>query len=296
MSQVFIRIDESHSSPEQLNAAWMRVDNEGQASPITRGPLSEAANQTLGAKVVLLVPSNDILLTQVAIPTQNRQRLLKAIPYAVEDQVIGDVEDMHFAVGERDDEKGYMTAVVDRRKMDYWQAQLLQNGLIADYVIPDVLAIPAQDDGWGLVVEEQTTLVRNQRYPSFAVDTENLGRVLPLAVKEVGEDLPGHITAWQCAANEQDVARIIPVVDERIELRTEECPKGLLGLIADNGFDAKTSLNLLQGDYSRREQVGKYLRPWFLTSILFGIWFVIQLALAITQGFTFNSELDQLRT
>ena len=64
-----------------------------------KGDAAALAEAALDRINIVIVPSEDVLVTTVTLPKMNRSRLLQAIPYALEEQVIEDVDTMHFAAG-----------------------------------------------------------------------------------------------------------------------------------------------------------------------------------------------------
>ena len=92
--QLFIRLD----SPSPGLASWMV---EGEITMSGEGKLTAAAALASGRRVIVLVPGSDVLLVQAAVPTRKRERVLQAIPFALEDQLAGDVERLHFAIARR---------------------------------------------------------------------------------------------------------------------------------------------------------------------------------------------------
>ncbi len=49
--------------------------------------------------VVLIIPSEKVVCHHVPFDEKNNRHFLKALPYEIEDHVMGDVEELHFAVG-----------------------------------------------------------------------------------------------------------------------------------------------------------------------------------------------------
>ena len=88
------------------------------------GALKDAAAMAVGKQVIVLVPGTDVILTSVTVPTRNRNRMAAAVPYLLEEQLAADVDESHFALGERDAEGRVAVAVVSRARMDAWLAAL----------------------------------------------------------------------------------------------------------------------------------------------------------------------------
>ena len=73
----------------------------------------------------VIVPASVVLLTEVNIPPASRQRLRQMLPFAVEDRILTDPENVHVAAGPRLAngatpvaviEKGWLAAVIERLK------------------------------------------------------------------------------------------------------------------------------------------------------------------------------------
>ena len=79
-------------APDQ--AEWLYPN-----SAARRGSLSELAAQTMGARLLLIAPGEAITLHRVPLPSRKRSTWARAIPYALEDQVVEDIEALHFALG-----------------------------------------------------------------------------------------------------------------------------------------------------------------------------------------------------
>ena len=79
-----------------------------------------------GQRVVVLVSGADGLLTRVSIPGSSRQKLLRAVPYALEEQLSEDVDNLHFALGTTLEDEGWPVAVIRKQFMDELTAEFLR--------------------------------------------------------------------------------------------------------------------------------------------------------------------------
>src|SRR6185503_9987760 len=52
-------------------------------------------------KIIVLVPGEHVLLTQVTMPHMSSGRLVKALQFALEDQLTEPPSELHFALGSR---------------------------------------------------------------------------------------------------------------------------------------------------------------------------------------------------
>jgi general secretion pathway protein L len=229
---------------------WLLADEQGQArSPVQAGAPDPGV---IGAspRVVVLVPGAEVLLSEARIPGRNRQRALRAIPFALEERLASDVDKLHFALGPVQDGDRFPVAVVDRSRMDAWAALLQDLGIHAHQWVPDVLALPVADDGaWSLMVDEGMVLVRNGPYSGFASETESLNTLLSLFRSR--EQLPGKAAVFGPTLLDP----------EGIETAFSDTDSHTLEILA-RGWAQGPGIDLLQGAYSRREQWGRLLRPW----------------------------------
>ena len=86
---------------------WLRAD-----SAIQRGSWAELAEQTAGSRLLLIAPGEAITLHQVPLPSRKRSTWARAVPYALEDQVVEDIETLHFALASAPDGDCLPVAVV----------------------------------------------------------------------------------------------------------------------------------------------------------------------------------------
>jgi len=231
---------------------WLLLDEQGQGKgPVQSGAPDEGVINSIH-HVVVLVPGCELSLFEVQVPGRNRQRVIRAVPYVLEEQLADEVEDLHFALGAVGEDNRYPVAIVERSRMDYWQDLLRERGISASQWVPDILAVPS-DGGWSLLVDGGMVLVRSGNYAGFATDSENL----EFSMLQVKEQAP-------------ESARVFgsTVLDlQGVDLDLVEDPAQPLELLA-RGYTQGPVIDLLQGAYSRREEWGRLFRPWKTSAAL----------------------------
>ncbi|HQU14850.1 MAG: type II secretion system protein GspL [Chromatiales bacterium 21-64-14] len=271
---IYIRLGEAGAP-----AAWLLWDTTGHVrTPVRNGTLEEAAGDAAGRFVVVLVPGDQVTLAHAKVPTSQRQRMIRAIPYALEEHLAEDVDRLHFALGGQDPERGVAVAAVSRAAMDGWLEQLTAAGLHADALIPDTLSLPLKPDRWTAFLEPHRCVLRTGEHAGMVIDPDNLAQFLQIASQE--GDPPHGVHLYH------DPATPVPAgLDEApLERSTEEHAGSLMDLLATLGpipEPARRGINLLQGAYSRREQLGRILRPWRATAALLGVWLLLGMGLQI---------------
>lgn len=283
--QLFIRLpNKASAAPAQMS--WVLRENDQRPVEFS-GDLREAAAQAVGARVTILVPSTDVLLAQVELPGLKGQRLAKAVPYALEEQLADDVDNLHVAVGARDAAGQLASAVVSRATLETWLGQCRGAGLHPDVVSPEVFGIdwPGEETGgWSLLVEEGQALLRTDTQMGLAFDTGNALPVMRAALDSAADQQPPIIKVTDCGGQDftgTETWRELQALCEQEGVVLTHHLAHLPGsAMLAQGFDEDTAINLLQGDYSIRGQLRKFFLPWRPVLVLVGIWLLLQVALS----------------
>ncbi|HRD65870.1 MAG TPA: type II secretion system protein GspL [Candidatus Competibacter sp.] len=255
---------------------------------VQRGSLAELAAQAGGARQILIAPGETSILHPIAVPGRKRSAWARAVPYALEDQVIEEIESLHFALGSVPDGGWLPVAVVGHAALRAWMGACDQAGLAPAAVVPEPLLLPWQDGDWSIVLEERRAVVRIGRQEGFATERDALGLLLSQTLVEAGDAKPRRLRIWGSAAAEFAE----PAIAE-IERVVEADPIEPLQLFAAT-YQPGTVLNLLQGSYSRQAQWGRWLRPWRVTAALAGLWLLVQGCAQVYENWRLRQELVSL--
>ncbi|MDG4551992.1 MAG: type II secretion system protein GspL [Candidatus Contendobacter sp.] len=234
---------------------------------IRRGALAELAGQTAGPRLVLIAPSEAITLRQVALPSRKRSTWTRAVPYALEDQVVEDVEALHFALGGPPDGDRLPVAVVNREVLRGWLDVCAQAGLVPVAIVPEPLLLPWREGDWSVLLEERRAVARTGRWDGFATERDVLELLLSRAMTEAGDAKPRRLRVW---------GHPPPTLTEAgLESRIEDSAPEPLQVFAST-YQAAAVINLLQGSYSPQARWGPRLRPWRAAAALASAWLLIQ--------------------
>ncbi|MDG4553492.1 MAG: type II secretion system protein GspL [Candidatus Competibacter sp.] len=262
-------------------AEWLRPDGE-----IQRGPLTDLAVRAGGARLVLAAPGEAVTLHRLALPGRKRSTWARAVPFALEDYLIEDIEALHFALGGVVDDGHLPVAVVDRGLLRAWLDVCEQAGLAPTAVIPDPLLLPWHIDEWSVFLEERRALVRTGRWEGFATECDNLSLLLNRALAETGDAKPRCLRVWGTPPTE--------LAETGIELSRVDAPAEPLALFAAS-YQPTAILNLLQGAYGRQAHWGRWLRPWRAAALLAGITLLAQGVGQAYEHWRLQRELTTLR-
>lgn len=290
--RLFLRL---FNGSAQKNVSWLRYGAETRgvaigSDKICHGTLQEAAIEAHGCEVIVLVPASDVLLTRVDVPGRQRQQWKRAVPYALEEQLATEVDSQHFALGDRGEDGNVKVAVVSHELMQQWHDMLSAVGIEPAMMMPDVLMLPWREGTWTVFVDQQMALVRTGEVSGFAVDASNLVAVMVLLIAEQSVSPEAIVLIGsQQASVQQDMVEN----DCEVPLETLD-DQDVIGQMMV-GFEHGKVLNLFQGEFSRREQLGKMLRPWRVAAILAGVWLLSAFAMLINDYSSLTKREAALR-
>jgi len=125
---------------------WRRVAASGAVRQGNQRGLEGLAS---AEEVIVWVPAAEALLLHARLPTRSEAKIVRALPYALEEQLIEPPERLHFAFTQ-EAEGELAVAVASRERMDRWLSALAAAGLEATRLAPVTLSLPLADRAWTL--------------------------------------------------------------------------------------------------------------------------------------------------
>ncbi len=261
--------------------------------PVVKGTLEEAAFAAVGHRVVCLVPTIEVLLTETALPTRNRQRILEAVPYALENQLAMDVENLHFAIEvERPPSDKVSVAVVDRTRMTQWMEQLGKAGIEPQVMLPDVLCLPWEQGTWTVLVDGDNALVRTGEHHGVSMDLCNFPSLIKRMLTDAGESRPARLDVLVCGDADIGISEA-GLGEPPPRLNVHTCETDALNVLAGGCADLPP-LNLLQGDYRIVQKHIQQLRPWIPALVLGGVLAILVIASNVVEYLHLQKEEQRL--
>lgn len=271
--------------PKPDIAQWIAPDGVGQVGQVAEGPLTEAAAGAQGCRVLAMVPAAEVLLTRVQVPGRNRQRIRKAVPYALEEQLADDVEALHFALGPQRSQGGVDVAVVKAQRMREWLEPLRRAGLNPQWLVPESLVLPFTEGEWIVWVDAEQCIGRTGLAAGFGIDRDNLEEYLNILMAQ-SESPPARIRVYVT----EDFANF-SLSGDLFEVETA-APVQLLDWAKQ--LDLVQSIDLLQNEFSRSEQIGKALRPWRPAAALLMGWLLVKGLVLYGETLRFEQQAQSL--
>ena len=162
-------------------AEWIVVDDTGACTLApAAGPVAGAAALAGGRRVVCLLPSTRVLRTRADVPVRNQSRLALALPFALEDLLAEDIDDLHFASGMRHGDGRIGVAVIRRTHLDDCLALLAEAGVAPKAIFADSDGVADLVGTTTILLEDTQVILRDPGGDAVAAETDGLDALLSL--------------------------------------------------------------------------------------------------------------------
>lgn len=275
-------------------AHWLAVDTLGnRIGRVQEGLLADALPQASGRKLVVLAPGEDVAVHHADIPSRNPQKVLQAAPFMLEDKLAEDADSLHFAAGPRLDD-GYLIAVVSHDRMRGWMDSLAKAGLTATQLTPDMLALPAPDQGdCTAVLDAGRVLARFADGSGFSADLELAGHLLARRFAKTDETaLAPRLQLY--AADGADADALSAALQQGgVGVTRAALNDGSLPLLAAQ-LRGQHALDLLQGEFQTHSGLEEHWRTWRMSASLLVACLVLGVALQVTDYMRLHRQATAL--
>ncbi len=260
-------------------ADWIAVD---QAGTVVAGPFSgklvDAAVTAAGRRVIGLAPSIDVLRTNTQIPPGSRSKVQQILPFALEESVADDIENLHFVSARRASDGNIAVAVVSREKIAGWVSQFAAAGL-------ELSALYADSDAIGEMPATSILLIDDAAEPPCAILKDTHGEVSVIDIPELQTMLdlwlarqhlaneeetqvPVNLQVYCATQSNEDLGVIWDKLRGEIEtIDIKVLAGGSLPHLARH-IAARPGVNLLQGAFARRSNLAVHWPQWRIAASL----------------------------
>ncbi|MBT8088421.1 MAG: type II secretion system protein GspL [Gammaproteobacteria bacterium] len=266
---------------------WIVVDDNGtRRSEPRSGSLEDAATATSGRPVIVLVPGSSVLTTSVDLPIRSVSKLRAALPFALEEQLADDIEQLHFAAGERRDSGVRPVAVVATELMEDWLQRFEAAGIEPVRVVPENYGLARIPGTMSLLVAGDAVMFNDGEDTEFVMEGVNPSDML-VAAGVLGErgsadgheqEPSGHLLVY---CNSEDEERLshdwIALRHELHSVDVNLLPDGALPKLAVT-VASGSGVDLLQGQYGTKTDYTAQLKPWRKVAVLLLVFFIIGFA------------------
>ncbi|MCF6189406.1 MAG: type II secretion system protein GspL [Cocleimonas sp.] len=281
MQLLLIKTNATHANPEYALLGKKQAEDR-----FTPSDWTKVRSLAKGRKVVLLLPNSEVVLTTVNIPSKNKKQLHQAIPYALEDTLADDIENLHFAIHQQTTLGDSHVAIINRDRLDFFIDLLREKSIPVHFVLPQLLAQPFQNKGWSILQQatdlngNQPVTVRLGDFNGFTCD-KNL---LSLFLTEQLEKISPEVISSNIESNE------LPE-----DLQSLTIVKADPAIVQYQSIENALPLNLLTGFVSHKKESNFNWKAWRPPIILASLVAATGLGVVGWQNNQLQQEQDQLK-
>jgi general secretion pathway protein L len=212
-----------------------------------------------------------VLISEPEIPPKAGVKLQQLVPYALEEHLADDLDELHFAIGRRNgDSPRVPVAVVARSLVDKWLTDLRSSGIEPDTMYADSDLLPVNPGQSVALLEEDVVVVRPPSGLPITLPSDALAEALELAQVDASANAgTGRgLILYTGAAEWHQHAPQVEAFRERFDgIKIQLLTNGPLALFAQQLPNA-TPVNILQGSYAPTTSRSVGLGAWRIAAML----------------------------
>jgi len=255
---------------ETLSWVYKDVNNE---LKINNGSLAEAASEAKGYQIAIVLAGEDVLFLNAEVPGNNMQRVRQAIPYLLEDSLIDDVDNLHFAI-KKHQENTYHVAIINKSYFERTISELEKTGINPSIVTADYLLL----DGEGTLFSDGERVLYKSTEFSFSATT----------ISDVSFDTLEPQKIIQCGMSKQ------PLLDDFTNVESENCERQPLLCLIENS-SVSDSVNLLQGEFKETKKWSETGKNWLPVAAVLFVWLSLQGGLFVVDYISYSQKNEALK-
>ena len=247
-------------------------------------------------QVEIIVPSSLVLFTEVKLPPVRGQKLRQILPFAVEEKILSDPDQVQVATGQRDADGVTRVAIVDRAWLNAACDRLRRLGIRPERGFAETCLPELEPNAWTLIWDGHEGFIRTYQGAGLALDNMGDDGVPFALLRAVQEARAKQRPPEKIILRASAAAARIP----DLALWTEQ-----LGVAVVPGQDWEwaprflntgNAINLLQGDYAPSSSMRELLPQLRPILILAGLIVVAQVLATGADWWRLNREKKALST
>lgn len=257
----------TNRAQEQFRWCWLDAEGQPLLDSAASGDL-ETLGATLGEghhSAWLLLPGNQVVTRELEYAEAEKKHLRRLLPFQLEESVIGDIEQFHFALGPARDGRA-LTAYVEQAWLRQLFDQLKDYGIEVQHAwpLPLMLPLPREAESseqypyWALQLQGDQLLVRYAPNLGFALerDQARLSLQMLLTAQNRVDNLP-HLVLR--AETDAELVALKALLPDELQDRVDE--QSVVPFWQLN-YQEPGRVDLCQGEFSQRLPIERWWQSW----------------------------------
>lgn len=307
---LFVRpVNLSHTiPPSEILYEWVLFDVAGSLLKCGAKTTLEMIDQTLmqngldQVDIIGLFPAYAALATEASVPGNQARYVQQALPFAVEDQIAQDIEDMHLVLGNKHKNGNYRVLCLDRELFsilfDELNNEELQGALKGIYLDSDLINLDQSE--LKILISPEYAYILNENGQSISMQSTNLISYLDAQFisSEDNKETENVRVEVVLDKNSLEQSKLLLAEIEQyphIELDVNESSLSAYEYLCSEYFSLKkTPLNLCQGEYQVSSKSQSAWSRWRAVAMIAGFGFLLQLGVFVAEGMYLSKQAEQI--
>ncbi|MEZ7818776.1 MAG: type II secretion system protein GspL [Pseudomonadales bacterium] len=229
--------------------------------------------------IVAIIPGDEVLLLSCEVPGRSAGTVKKALPYALEEYVAGDIENLHIAHEKIRPGQPVKCALISKQRLSQWQECFSRAAISPGNIVSEGQLLSAESKSCALVFGEFEVMIATNDESASVARSELLGFLSNMELEKV-ICVGGELTDIETS---QLDANLIVENDLR---------DGFEYLVSR--FTAATPINLLQGEYKVARPANGSGNAVVGIFALLGIWLIVTMTSFAVEGYWAESRANEL--
>lgn len=253
--------------------------------------IMDCPKPTQDEAVIILLSGEHITLHEIKLPRMRTRERLRAIPFALEEQLASDPDSIGIALGEVKPTGELTVAVFEKQFLEAQIAACKVATVTPSVMMPDYLAIAYHPNAWTIVLEKNHAMIRIDRDHGFSTESDNLNILLELLLSTNANKKPEKIICYNTPQDANaDIVKALVRLPVPIEIRFSDD----FSYLDFAMFLQKPVMNMLQGTYRPRMKFFLPRKKWMPCLIAAATWITFLWFSNITQWIYFHHEMAKI--
>ncbi|VAW51411.1 hypothetical protein MNBD_GAMMA06-669 [hydrothermal vent metagenome] len=281
-------------------ATWALCNLAGELTgKITSGSLSEASEIASNHPVTVLLNSQCLHLNQLQLPTQNSQKLLKAVPYAIEEFIADDIDDFHFVAAKNKNNSATSVVGINKNTLENIINAFHAANINIEKIIPDALCLATDTKQWVCLNYENASYFQTDTTTGMQIAHEIFPYIVTNKLQDEAQEQPEKILLF-CEQENTSAFDTLKAEDALNNNNSDDSNSSIeiIDIVYNShplvvfcgNYKQATALNLLQHEFKSKRKSSGYFQHWRLAASLAAIWLVLHLGLTSFQHSQLKDE------
>lgn len=241
-------------------------------------------------EIVLVLSGQQVYLSNVDLPNANLNQLQKAAPFALEEELAQDIEQLHFTFGTIVKNQTVSVAVIDKTFLSTCisKFEAVDLSIQACYTAP--LLFPHKPFNWTCAVQNETAFIKINNAAGFTVPTQHL---LAFIESQLGIATMRPQSIQYYRFSSQEIS--LPPAFAEIPVQTiEKNADDFFPMLAEQIQKNQCGINLLQGQFKAAKKTNRVKKAWLLAGACCAIWILVSIVSTCVSSIYYNKQHAKL--